>query len=291
MISTESGNSTPPSVYSGERISLLTQHGKERVIVPVLERALGCRLEHVTGYDTDLLGTFTREVPRAGSQLEAARKKAQVGMELSGLPLGIANEGSFGPDPAMGMFPWNIELMIWIDSERELEVVGTAEGKTNFFHLLTADWAEAQTFARESKFPEHHLVVRPDGEHDPRMHKGIAAWPELELAFSRALARSANGKVFLETDMRANANPTRMETIRLAAENLAQKLRSRCPSCDTPGFWKVERVAGLPCTGCGEPTSETRAEIHGCLTCGHRSTRDVTDPPRADPRFCNCCNP
>ncbi|AOT06005.1 DUF6671 family protein [Arthrobacter sp. U41] len=291
MVSTESGNSTPRSVYAGERISLLTQHGKERVIVPVLERALGCRLEHVTGYDTDLLGTFTRDIPRAGTQLEAARRKARVGMELSGLPLGIANEGSFGPDPYMGMFPWNVELMIWIDRERGLEVVGTAEGETNFFHLLTADWAEAQGFARESKFPGHHLVVRPEGGHDHRIRKGIASWPELERDFSKALARSANGKVFLETDMRAHANPTRMETIRRAAEDLAQKLRSRCPACDTPGFWKVERVAGLPCKVCGAPTNETRAEIDGCLTCEHRSTRDVTDPPRADPRFCNYCNP
>ena len=291
MISTESGNSTPLSVYAGEQISLLTQHGKERVIAPVLERALGCRIEHVTGYDTDLLGTFTREVPREGTQLEAARRKARVGMEMSGLPLGIASEGSFGPDPYMGLFPRNIELMIWIDSERELEVVGIAEGKTNFFHLLTADWAEAQGFARESKFPEHHLVVRPDGEHDQRIHKGISSWPELERAFSKALARSANGKVFLETDMRANANPTRMETIRRAAEDLARKLRSRCPSCGTPGFWKVERVAGLPCKVCGAPTNETRAEIRGCLTCGHRDTSDVTDPPHADPRFCDYCNP
>ena len=42
--------------YSGKRIALLTQHGKERVLAPVLEPALGCRVERVAGYDTDLLG-------------------------------------------------------------------------------------------------------------------------------------------------------------------------------------------------------------------------------------------
>ncbi|WP_253905654.1 hypothetical protein [Arthrobacter sp. H5] len=36
MIVTETGGSETPSVYSGEQISLLTQHGKERVIAPVL---------------------------------------------------------------------------------------------------------------------------------------------------------------------------------------------------------------------------------------------------------------
>ena len=93
------------SVYSGRGVALLTQHGKERMIAPVLESALGCRVERVTGYDTDQLGTFTRDVPRAGTQIEAARKKARIGMELSGLSLGLASEGSFGPDPMGGCFP------------------------------------------------------------------------------------------------------------------------------------------------------------------------------------------
>ena len=42
---------------------------------------------------------------RAGTQIEAARKKARLGMELAGLPLGLASEGAFGPDPMTGMFP------------------------------------------------------------------------------------------------------------------------------------------------------------------------------------------
>ena len=291
MGSTHSGNSDPISIYSGERISLLTQHGKERVIGPVLERELGCRVEHVAGYDTDLLGTFTRDIPRAGTQLEAARTKARMGMELSELPLGLASEGSFGQDPFMGMFPWNVEILIWIDRERELEVVGVAEGKANFSHLLTADWAAAETFARQSRFPENQLVIRPESGHDRRIRKGIAAWTELEIAFAWALAQSENGQVFLETDVRAHANPTRMENIRLAAEDLAQKIRSLCPACGTPGFWRVERVAGLPCADCYAPTNVTSAETHGCLSCAHRYTREQTGRQYADPRFCDNCNP
>ena len=85
--------------YPGRQVALLTQHGKERVIAAALEPALGCRVERVAGYDTDLLGTFTRDIPREGTKLEAARKKARLGMELAGLPLGIASEGAFGPDP------------------------------------------------------------------------------------------------------------------------------------------------------------------------------------------------
>ena len=277
--------------YSGKRIALLTQHGKERVLAPVLEPALGCRVERVAGYDTDLLGTFTRDIPRAGTQLEAARQKARLGMELAGLPLGLASEGSFGPDPMVGMFPWNVELVVFIDDERGLEVVGVAQGKANFSHLLAADWAAAEAFARQSGFPEHHLVVRPEGEEDARIRKGIVAWTALETAFAWALAQSASRRVFLETDMRAHANPTRMENIRLAAEDLARKLRSLCPACGTPGFWLVERVAGLPCEDCGEPTRETRAEVHGCLKCAHRITCERPDRQSADPGRCEDCNP
>jgi len=278
-------------VYAGTRIALLTQHGKERVIASVLDTALGCQVERVGGYDTDLLGTFTREIPRAGKQLEAARKKARLGMEISGLSLGLASEGSFGPDPMVGMFPWNVEFLIFIDDEQGLEIVGVAQGKAIHAHLLTGDWTAAEAFARQAAFPAHHLVVRPEGENDPRIRKGIAAWEEFEAAFAWGQAQSASGQVFLETDLRAHANPTRMEMIRLAAEDLVAKLGSPCPACGAPGFWLVERVAGLPCGDCGAPTRETRAEVHGCLKCAHRETRERPEPQYADPGRCDYCNP
>jgi len=280
-----------PSVYAAQRVALLTQHGKESVIAPLLESALGCRVERVAGYDTDLLGTFTRDIPRAGTQLEAARQKARIGMQLTGWPLGLASEGSFGLDPMMGMFPWNVEFLIWIDDVRGLEVVGVAQGKANFAHLLLSDWAAAETFARKWGFPEHHLVVRPEREDDSRIRKGISSWAELESIFTWALEQSPNGLVFLEVDVRAHANPTRMENIRLAAEDLVKRLRSFCPQCDAPGFWIVDRVAGLPCEECGIPTQETQADVLGCVKCLHRVTRERTDRNTADPGRCSYCNP
>ncbi|MFY9343195.1 MAG: DUF6671 family protein [Planctomycetota bacterium] len=277
--------------YLGRSVAFLTRHGKERVVAPTLEAALGCKVAHVTGYDTDLLGTFTRDMPRAGNQIEAARKKARIGMELSGLPLGLASEGSFGPDPMVGMLPWNVEVLVFIDEEAGLDLVGLAQGKANHVHSLTGDWAQARAFAGQAEFPAHHLVVRPEGENDPRIRKGIAAWGEFEEAFASARAQSASGRVFLESDLRAHANPTRMEMIRLAAEDLAKRLLSPCPACGAPGFWVVERVAGLPCGDCGASTRETRAEVHGCLRCEHRETRERTDRQYADPGRCDCCNP
>jgi len=241
-------------VYLGRQVALLTQHGKERVVASVLKPSLGCRVELVSGYDTDLLGTFTRDVSRAGTQLEAARKKARIGMELSGLQIGLASEGSFGPDPMVGMLPWNVEFLIWIDDELGIEVVGIAQGGTNFAHVLTASWEETE-------------------------------------AFAQALRPSESLRVFIETDMRAHANPTRMDNIRLAAEDLARKLCSPCPVCGAPGFWIVERIAGLPCEDCGAPTRATRAEVYGCLKCAHRVPRSRTDVAAAPTGRCDYCNP
>jgi hypothetical protein len=279
------------SLYKDRIVALLTQHGKERVIAPVLEAALGCEVVRVTGYDTDRLGTFTREIPRAGTQLEAARKKARIGMELSGMRLGVASEGAFGPDPMVGLMPWDLELIVFIDDEIGLELVGTAQGQAVFGHRLVADWGSAESFARQSGFPEHFLVIRPESENDPRIRKGISSWEELEEVFGWALEQSGNGMVCLETDVRAHANPTRMRMIAQAAEDLAQKLTSCCPECGVPGFGPVERVAGLRCEGCGLPTRETAAEILGCPKCTHRVTRTRDDRLAADPQFCDYCNP
>ena len=283
--------SSKGGAYSGRQVALLTQHGKERVIAAALEPALGCRVERVLGYDTDLLGTFTRDIPRPGTQIEAARKKARIGMELADLPLGLASEGAFGPDPFAGMVPWNVEFLIWIDDGLGIEVVGIAEGKSNSAHVLTASWEAAEAFARSAGFPEHQLVVRPEHENDPRIRKGLADWADFQAAFAWALDQSESRCVFIETDMRAHANPTRMDNIRLAAEELARKLCSFCPACGTPGFWIVERLAGLPCEDCGAPTRETRAEVHGCLKCAHRITHEHTDRQAADPGRCDYCNP
>jgi len=277
--------------YKNREVALLTQHGKESVLAPTLKESIGCIVTKVEGYDTDLLGTFARDIPRAGSQIEAARKKARIGMELARLPLGIASEGSFGPDPFTGMLPWNVEVLIWIDNEYGIEISAVAQGKTNLANTLATSWEEAESFAQTTGFPQHHLMVRPEGENHPRIRKGIADWSDLQVAFIWAFEQSKNDRVFIETDMRAHANPTRMENIRLAAEELAKKLSCLCPACGTPGYWIVERLTGLPCGRCGQPTRESRAEVHGCCKCTHRVTIERSDRQYADPGHCDNCNP
>ena len=277
--------------YRSQRVALLTQHGKQDVIAPALHSAVACNVERVAGIDTDLLGTFTREIPRAGTQREAARHKARLGMARAGLPLGIASEGAFGPDPMMGMLPWNVELLVWIDNVRGIEVTASAQGAANFAHLKTDDWDAVQQFAQQWRFPDHHLVMRPEQDGDPRIRKGVASWPALEAAFHWAQQRSSTALVFIETDMRADANPTRMQAIQRAALELGQRLASLCPACDMPGFWIVRHVPGLPCGRCGEPTQAVIADVLACVQCDHHIERQRADVRVADPAHCDFCNP
>lgn len=279
------------SHYAGQRLALLTQHGKEAVIGPVLEPALGCKVERISGFDTDQLGTFTRDTPREGSQLEAARKKARIGMSLSGSQIGLASEGSFGPDPFTGLFTWNTEMLVLIDDRLEVEVVGIAQGPARCGTLRTAEWSALEAFATKQDFPAHQLVLRPQHQDDPRLHKGIADWPTLKRHFDACQAKASNGQVFAETDLRAFANPSRMQQIGKAAEDLLRRLQSLCPACATPGYWVTAQQAGLPCAACGLPTSSYRSETWQCLRCTQSETRPRTDRQFAEPQHCAFCNP
>jgi hypothetical protein len=270
---------------------LLTQHGKETVIGPVLQRAIGCGLERVGGFDTDRLGTFTREVPRAGTQLEAARRKAEIGMQLAGCALGVGSEGAFVGDPFVAMLPWNLELVVFIDRERGLEVVGSAQGPARHVQRLLQDRAALRSVAEEADFPSHHLTLRPNGEDDPRIEKGISDWARLEAAFDRAARRASNGAVWIESDLRAFANPTRQALIEAATRDLAQRLASECPRCGSPGYWISGSVPGLPCRDCGTPTPEAVADRWGCTCCEHREERPRASSRSADPARCDYCNP
>ncbi len=277
--------------YSGLKASLLTQHGKELVICPQLFESNGLEVIHVSGYDTDKLGTFTRDIPRHGTQLEAARKKARVGMELSESMLGIASEGAFDNDPYVGMLPWNYELVILIDDIRNIEIVGFFGGQANNVGRQVSSWDELNTLLSEAQFNTHQLVVRPDDEYHPESRKGIKDFESLQEAFEWAMRLSKNGNVFIENDLRAHANPTRMANIMKATQDLSRKMNSLCPQCKSPGLWITERKGGLPCSFCKMPTNLPVAHLWSCVKCAYKKEEIIANQVGADPSKCNYCNP
>lgn len=280
------------SLYLGTPVALLTQHGKETLIRDPLEAALGCRLVHTDAFDTDQLGTFTGDVARAGSQRDAARAKARMGMQLTGAQVGLASEGAFGPDPFDGFMPWDTELLLWVDDAHGWEVVGMAHGPARHAQREVGTVAELHQLAAEAGFPEHHLVLRPAGVADAtHLHKGLHTPDALAAAFDACRHASPQGRVLAESDLRAFANPTRQKLIRQALDDLITRLQSACPACGAPGYWVTERLPGLPCAACHSPTRLPLAEVWRCSACSHHEQRPMAAGGLADPMRCDQCNP
>lgn len=282
-------------VYQGSQVAFLTQHGKEDLVRDRLEQALGCQLVHTAAYDTDQLGTFSQEVARQGSQRDAARAKAQIGMRLTGLHIGIASEGAFSPDPFVGFTPWNYELVVWVDQKLGLEVQGFAQGPAQSLRRTLHTVDALASFLDEANFPSHHLNLRPElapeHDHGAVWQKGIRDVQTLRHAFEVAYSQSAGGGVVIENDLRAFSNPTRQALIRQATDDLIQKLRSACPQCAKPGFGLTSKRLGLPCRVCARPTQLPLAEVWQCVACSFQEIRAIDRAESADPARCDYCNP
>jgi hypothetical protein len=276
-------------LFKARSCVLATQHGKEEVIAPLLERELGVKVLVPRGFDTDRFGTFTGEISRPANQLATARLKAQAAMDQLGLSLGVASEGSFGPHPNSAFLASNREIVLLYDTKNHLEIWGEIlTTATNFASELVCQVEDALQFAQRVSFPSHALTLSIPS----RIHKGITQEAELIHTFTTLLSLSQTGSVRIETDMRAMLNPTRMKVIAQATQELIQKIRSQCPACGTPGWSVVEIRRGLPCAQCGNPGQTPRAHIYRCHHCLHR--QEVLFPlgiKTADPATCSFCNP
>jgi hypothetical protein len=278
------------SYYHNKKAALLTKHGKESVISKALNDAVGLEVVHKDSYDTDLFGTFTRDVDRAGNQLEAAIAKASKAMEISNVKLGIASEGLFTADPYAGMFPWNNEIVLLIDDERDIQIVGFASSSAQSYSATITDIDDLDEHLKKADFPSHCLVVRPEDQYHAQFSKGINSYQALQQALKWAKNISTTGQVFIENDLRAFANPTRMHNIQAASINLGEKLKSTCPNCGLPGFWITKLIAGLRCILCQNETKEVKFKVWQCAQCLYLENR-ATEKQYADPAKCDCCNP
>lgn len=274
---------------------LATMHGKERVISPLLEQSLGLNVQVAAGLNTNRFGTFSREIARTGSQLEAARAKISAAFDAyPAATVGVASEGSFGPHPLVPFMPFGIELVVLIDRVTGFELIGQDAGSnTNSSQQAVSTIEEAQAFAERVGFPEHGLIVIGYIDKQPApacaLIKDITDTAGLQSAVRKTLA--VCGSAFIETDMRANRNPTRMAAIERATRDLIRRFMSQCPACNFRGFDVTERIPGLPCEWCNGPTNAIRYHVLQCHACGHREEQPATTRATADPGQCNFCNP
>lgn len=276
--------------YEGGIFALATHHGKGPLVAPAFRDVLGVRVVEID-VDTDTLGTFAGEVARTGSQLETAIAKARMGMAVSGLPRGLANEGAFGAHPVVPFVTVDLEMMVLVDDDLGI-VVSESEAATDVATLSIDvepdQWSDLDL--RGGGFPGHGMIVRPTGAHWPVV-KGIHDLDTLAAAVSQCAQVGVSPTVRIESDLRAHHHPGRRAVIARAAKRLADRLATCCPSCSLPGFGTVRIEAGAPCAACGEPTPGAALEHRGCARCDHTETRSVAPESGADPSSCPACNP
>ena len=266
-------------------LSFLTCHRKEQVVAPVLAQA-GYVVTVVDSFNTDDLGTFTSEKARPHSQVDTAIAKARMACELGGSRFGLGSEGAFGPHPEMPSVAYDLEMLAFWDIERDSAIVvqhGSVE--TNFQTQEVHSLAQVSSFLDRVQCPSHGVIV--GRAHEPHFAKGLI---DRDAVMRRAEAIiQTQGSVWLETDMRAHLNPSRMRVIAETADKLLASLQRHCPQCNQPGFDKVDSIHGAQCAQCGFPSKYPKCDIYRCQACGHEEKRALK--ATISPADCLICNP
>ena len=277
--------------YVHKRIALTTKHDKLRLIKPAFDEYVGCELFEVN-LDTDQLGTFSGEIERVASPRETAIQKARLGMRETGLLLGIASEGSVGPDPVVPFIHSNIEHLVLVDDQNGIVISEIHRSfEITAATITAAPDQDLTSFLEKADFPNHALIVRPNTQIKSNCIKGITNYEQLMGAIDISSQLSPNGFVVIESDLRAMHSPSRQRNIEEVAKLLAMRVNLLCPNCQIPGWGRVGYEKGLNCSECElENPDAIRQEKLGCVKCDHVELGKVIASV-LDPAQCNFCNP
>jgi hypothetical protein len=277
--------------FEGRKIVIATKHEKEAVIGPVLKKEFGISYVIPHQLDTDLLGTFSGEIERVLTPIEAARKKCELAFEMSDADLAIGSEGSFGPYPTLYFMPSDEEYLVLVDRKNKLEiVVKFCSLQTNYGSYDAGSEEKLANFLQRVKFPSHALIVKDSPSNAQYIDKGIRTKSHLNRAIKYCNSHFSTYHIL--TDMRAMYNPTRMSIIQGLTGKLVEKMRSCCPSCSRPGFSVTDVIRGLECSCCSLPTKSVKSLIYTCEGCHYTKFQEYPEAKQSeDPMFCDYCNP
>jgi len=266
-------------------------HEKEKIIAPLCKTALGLSVTTLPHFNTDQFGTFSGEVKRVGTQLEVARAKAQAALKESGYTLALASEGSFESHPQIPFLAHNRELVLLLDTENQLEMVGQhVYYNTIARGQYVQSREELEEIVKAWNFPEQGIILRKQLQSQP-VYKEITTIDKLYRTAETLFGQGWRSGCFVETDVRAHRCPARREAIAKATEDLIRTCLRTCPRCHTPGFAIIKTESGLPCATCGRPTAQPYAHHHYCQRCSYTSVEPAIDQKVADPGICDTCNP
>lgn len=277
--------------YASKRVVLTTKHDKLKLIKPAFDQFIGCDLFEAN-LDTDQLGTFTGEIERIAPPRETAIAKAKLGMNATGTPIGIASEGSIGPDPLIPFVNSNIEHLVLVDDENQIVISEVFRSFDITAATTTASVGqELSDFLIKADFPAHRLIVRSNSNKKGACTKGISSLDDLIQAIENISKFSADGLVVVESDLRAMYSPSRQKNIQEVANLLAKRVSQLCPQCQMPGWDRVGYEKGVECAECKEenPTA-SRQEKLGCTKCDYTQLGEVVSLS-LDPAQCQFCNP
>jgi hypothetical protein len=277
--------------FGGQKVIFATKHEKEVILAPLFEE-LGISLIPAK-VDTDILGTFSGEVERAGTIRETLRAKLRLAIDQNvGARYFLASEGSFGPHPTLGWIPSDLESLMLFDSVEETEIyVEFLSTTTVHAEIEIGARDDFSAFLQRAQFPSHGLIVRPSDSFDP-IFRGLCSLHELQQALLDSFATSISGRVKILSDLRAHMNPTRRIAIAEAGKKLIEALKSFCPQCNYPGFRIVDGMPGLPCSACGAPSSLSKDVVWECPKCFYTNVSSRPDGVSSiGPESCDSCNP
>ena len=281
-------------MFEKRKLLIVSQHQKHKAFAPVLEEQLGVKVHVSTKINTDDFGTFSGEVDRKGTAIETAAAKCRAGLVAHQMDLGIASEGSYGPDPVLGFLPLAQETVVLIDLKNQLEINETLLSyQTNYQTEEVKEVESLVYFAKSIGFPEQGLILHAfQGAIRLKTLKDFNDFPSLERAFTELFQVKGATYFRADTDMRAHRNPTRMQLLNELAQRLTSTIKRICPRCSTPGFKVEQAVKGLPCQVCEMPTGSMLYQVLGCKKCAHEEKLYYPKGNRfEDPAYCDFCNP
>ncbi len=281
------------NIYQGRQAVLATKHKKEEIMAPLFAESLGIEVVVPKEFDTDRFGAFTGEKKRRGDQLETARAKAMAAIRQTGISLGIASEGSFGAHPTIPFAPCDQELVVFLDTERGIEIAGMHS--TCQVHMdcgIATSVHEAVELAKKWDFPANGIILKKRKHSRWLIEKDIDSLEEFEVVVANYLTKPFSRSVYLETDLRAHRNALRREAIRQATGDLINRIQSLCPRCQSPGFVSHRPVHFVLCRVCLSPSQIPDDYLFTCSVCSESEVRkNPNAPSHGNPEYCLHCNP
>jgi hypothetical protein len=274
-----------------KQVAVVTLHRKSDQIAPAFREISGFELQEIR-IDTDLFGTFAGDIERRLPPKENAIAKARKGIEISGISRAIASEGSIGPDPMVPFVISDHEVMVYLDEEEELVI---SESYRSFEIVAITEEVSLDTpiepILLKADFPRHKVILTAVGDSGTSIIKDLATIDEIRSGIKELVIRGSDGRVTIESDLRAHCSPSRQKNIEEVAKLLAKRVATLCPACRRRGFGRIDYERGVPCSECHRINSEVASRvIDGCDGCGHQESGEVLREV-IEAAQCQYCNP